>query len=81
MPQLALPATALVDLVVAIPSPGERPLIRRVRFEEGCLSDALPQAVSRACSDLLGKCPWIELGIEHMLQIIQVVPTVVVVAE
>src|SRR4029453_11097604 len=81
MSQLALPATALVDLVVAVPSAGERLPVRCIGFQVGCLSDAVPQAVFRACSDLRGDCSWIELGMEHVLQIVHVVLTVVVVAE
>ena len=81
MPQLALPATALVDLVVAVPSAGERLPVSCIGFQIGCLSDAVPQAVFGACSDLAGDCSRIELGIEGVLQIVQVVLTVVVVAE
>src|SRR4029450_6469187 len=81
MPELALPATALVDLVVAVPSARERLFKRCIRFQIRCLSDAVPEAVFSTCSDLRGNCFWIELDIEHVLQIIQIVLTVVLVAE
>src|SRR4029453_1415313 len=81
MPQLALPATALVDLVVTVPPAGKRLPVRCIGFQVGCLSNAVPQAVFRACSDLRGDCSRIELGIEHVLQIVYVVLTVVVIAE
>ena len=76
-----LSAGAPVDLVVAVSPPGERLPGRRVGLQVGCLPDPVPQAILGARPDPRGNRPGIELGIEHVLQIIQVVLTVVVVAE
>src|SRR5215470_8651403 len=81
MSQSVLPAAALVDLVVTVTAAGEWLPVRCTRFQIGCLPDPVPQAIRRPRPDLLSNCPRIELGVQHVLQIIQVVLTVAVVAE
>src|SRR5690349_2024304 len=81
MLKFALSATALVDLMVAVPPTGERPPMRGSRFQVGCLPDPVPEAILSACPDLCGNCPRVEFGIEHVLHIVQVVLAVVTVTE
>jgi hypothetical protein len=81
MLKFALSATALVDLMVAVPPTGERPPMRGSRFQIGCLPDPVPQAILSARPDLCSNCPRVEFGIEHVLHIVQVVMAVVTVAE
>src|SRR5215469_10445237 len=81
MLKFALSATALVDLMIAVSTTGERPPMRGSRFQICCLLDPMPQTILRACPDLRSNYPRVELGIEHVLQIVQVVLAVVMIAE
>src|SRR5215470_3008620 len=81
MLKFALSASALVDLMVAVPPTGERPPMRGSRFQIGCPPDPVPQAILSACPDPCSNCPRVEFGIEHVLHIVQVVLAVVLVAE
>src|SRR5262249_20019688 len=81
VPELVLPATAQVDLIVGELAAGERLAVGGGGFEVGGLVYAAPQPVTGVGRGLPAACAPVELGIEQELQIVQVVLAVIAVAQ
>src|SRR5215469_16749453 len=81
VPELVLLAAAQVDLIVGELAPGEWLAVGRGRFEIGRLVYPAPQAIAGVGRDLLAERLRVELGIEQELQMVEVILTVITVAQ
>src|SRR5215469_17158437 len=81
VPQFVLLAAAEVDLVVGELAAGERLAVGGGRLQVSGLTYAAPQAVAGVGRNLLAERLRVEFGIEQALKIIQVILTVVAVAQ